>query len=53
MKNIVMKIDGVIVAVLVQPPSLSNDAFDEIATALLLTLANQTGKQIIKEESTN
>lgn len=49
MKSIVMKIDGIIVAVLVEHDTLKGRDFDELANALLLTVANQTGKPVAKE----
>lgn len=49
MKVVTMRINGITVAVLVELPSLQGKAFDELCTALLLTIANQTGEQVTKE----
>lgn len=46
---VTMRINGITVAVLVELPSLQGKAFDELCTALLLTIANQTGEQVTKE----
>ena len=51
MKTVSMKIDGIIVAVLVEHELLQGKDFDELCTALLLTIANQTGKAVSKEVS--
>lgn len=51
MKTVAMKIDGITVAVLVEHETLQGKDFDELCTALLLTIANQTGKPVSKEES--
>lgn len=51
MKTVIIKTqDGRVVAMLVQQPNVQNDKdFDELVMALLLTLANNTGLQLIKE----
>ena len=51
MKTVIIKTeDGRVVAMLVQQPKVQTEQdFDELATALLLTLANNTGLQLIKE----
>jgi hypothetical protein len=51
MKTVIIKTeDGRVVAMLVQQPSVQTEQdFDELATALLLTLANNTGLQLVKE----
>lgn len=51
MKVVTMKIDGITVAVLVEQETLQGKDFDELCTALLLTIANQTGKPVSKEVS--
>lgn len=51
MKTVAMKIDGITVAVLVEHELLQGKDFDDLCTALLLTIANQTGKQVSKEVS--
>lgn len=52
LRNVVMKIDGITVAVLVEHDCLQGKDFDELCTALLLTIANQTGKAVSKEVTT-
>jgi hypothetical protein len=51
MKTVIIKTeDGRVVAMLVQQPAVQTEQdFDELATALLLTLANNTGLQLVKE----
>jgi hypothetical protein len=51
MKTVIIKTeDGRVVAMLVQQPAVQNDKdFDELVMALLLTLANNTGLQLVKE----
>ncbi len=51
MKTVIIKTeDGRVVAMLVQQPKVQDDKeFDELTMALLLTLANNTGLQLIKE----
>ena len=50
MKTVIIKTTGgKVVAMLVQQPELNDTDFDELATALLLTLANNTGLQLVKE----
>lgn len=52
MKVVIIKTaeDGRVVAMLVQQPKVQTEAeFDELCMALLLTLANNTGLQLIKE----
>lgn len=51
MKTVIIKTeDGRVVAMLVQQPTVQTDAdFDELCMALLLTLANNTGLQLVKE----
>jgi len=49
MRIVTMKIEGITVAVLVEQHTLHGDPFDELCTALLLTIANQTGKPVSKE----
>jgi predicted metal-binding membrane protein len=46
-----MRIQGITVAVLVEQETLKGRDFDELCTALLLTIANQTGEQVTKEEA--
>ena len=46
-----MRIQGITVAVLFEHEKLKGQAFDELCTALLLTIANQTGEQVTKEEA--
>lgn len=49
MRVVTMKIDGITVAVMVEHQTLQGKDFDELCTALLLTIANQTGKVVSKE----
>lgn len=49
MREVAMKIDGTLVAVLVEHELLKGKDFDELCTALLITIANQTGKPVSKE----
>lgn len=51
MKTVIIKTeDGRVVAMLVQQPKVQTEQdFDELVTALLLTLANNTGLPLIKE----
>ena len=49
MRVITMRIHGITVAVLVEHEQLKGRDFDELCTALLLTIANQTGEQVTKE----
>lgn len=51
MKEVAMKIDGITIAVMVEHELLQGKDFDELCTALLLTIANQTGKPVSKEVS--
>lgn len=51
MRVVTMRIKGITVAVLVEQETLKGQAFDELCTALLLTIANQTGEQVTKEEA--
>jgi hypothetical protein len=51
MKVVTMRIQGITVAVLVEQETLKGKEFDDLCTALLLTIANQTGEQVSKEES--
>ena len=51
MKEVTMKIDGRTVAVLVEHELLRGKDFDLLCTALVLTIANQTGKPVSKEVS--
>lgn len=52
MKVVIIKSvdDGRVVAMLVQQPKVQTEQdFDELCMALLITLANNTGLQLIKE----
>lgn len=51
MKTVIIKTDdGRVVAMLVQQPKVQSDKdFDELVMALLLTLVNNTGLQLVKE----
>ncbi len=49
MRVVTMRIHGITVAVLVEQETLKGQAFDELCTALLLTIANQTGEQVTRE----
>jgi len=49
MRVVTMRINGTTVAMLVEQLTLYGDDFDELCTALLLTIANQTGEQVTKE----
>jgi len=49
MKVVTMRIQSRAVAVLIEQETLKGQAFDELCTALLLTIANQTGEQVTKE----
>ena len=51
MKTVIIKTeDGKVVAMLVQQPEVqSAQEFDELTMSLILTLANQTGLQLVKE----
>ena len=44
-------LDGKVVATLVQQPELSDKDFEETKMALILTLANMTGLQLVVEET--
>ena len=53
MKTTIIKTEGgKVVAMLVQQPEQTDKDFEELAVALLLTLANNTGLQLVKEEVT-
>lgn len=50
MKTVVIKtIEGKAVAMLIQQPEHKDADFDELVTALILTLANHTGLQLTQE----
>lgn len=49
MRVVTMRMQGITVAVLVEQETLQGRDFDELCTALLLTIANQTGEQVTKE----
>ena len=49
MRVVTMRINGITVAVLIEHEKLKGRDFDELCTALLLTIANQTGEQVTKE----
>ena len=49
MRVVTMRMQGITVAVLVEQETLKGRDFDELCTALLLTIANQTGEQVTKE----
>lgn len=49
MRVVTMRLQGITVAVLVEQETLQGRDFDELCTALLLTIANQTGEQVTKE----
>jgi hypothetical protein len=49
MRIVTMKIEGMTVAMLVEQYTLQGKDFDDLCTALLLTIANQTGKPVSKE----
>jgi hypothetical protein len=50
MKTVVIKtVDGKVVAMLVQQPEQTDQSFEELCVALLLTIANDTGLQLTRE----
>ena len=52
MKTAIIKTEsGKVVAMLVQQPELSNENYEEIKLALLLTLANNAGLKLSLEET--
>ena len=52
MKTVVIKTtDGKVVAMLVQQAEQTDTVFDELVTALIITIANDTGLQLTKGES--
>ena len=51
MRVVTMKIEGITLAVLVEHATLQGKDFDDLCTALLLTIANQTGKPVTREEA--
>lgn len=42
---------GMVVAVLIQQPEQDNKMFDDLVMALILTIANDTGLRLTKEET--
>lgn len=53
MKTTIIKTEGgKVVAMLVQQPEQTPQDFEELVMALILTLANNTGLQLTKEEVT-
>lgn len=52
MKTVVIKTaDGEVVAMLVQQAEQTDKSFDELVMALIITIANDTGLQLTKEET--
>lgn len=52
MKTIIIKtIEGKVVAMLVQQPEQTDRTFNELTTALVITIANDTGLQLTTEET--
>lgn len=50
MKTVHVRDNERTIATLHQPEGVSDKDFDEFATAVLLTLANQTGRQLVRED---
>jgi hypothetical protein len=50
MKTVIIRDNDHTIATLHQPVGMSDKDFDEFATAVLLTLANQTGRPMAREE---
>ena len=53
MRVVTMKIEGITLAVLVEHDTLQGKDFDDLCTALLLTIANQTGRPVTREETSS
>ena len=51
MKTVRITANDKVIATLAQPPELSDKDYEELKTALVLTLANWTGLQLSMEES--
>jgi hypothetical protein len=50
MKTVIMRDNTHTVATLHQPREVSDKEFEELVTALLLTIANMTGRPIARED---
>lgn len=50
MKTLVIRDNDTTIATLHQPEGMSDQDFDELGTALLLTLANLTGRPMARED---
>ena len=53
MKTVIMRDNEHTVAILHQPEGMTDKDFEELATALLLTIANLTGRPIAREDETS
>lgn len=53
MKTLIIRDNDTTIATLHQPEGVTDKDFDELGTALLLTIANMTGRPMAKEEVTS
>lgn len=53
MKTVIIRDNDTTIATLHQPTGMSDKDFDEVAVALLLTLANMTGRPLAREDVTS
>jgi hypothetical protein len=53
MKTVIIRDNDHTIATLHQPEGMTDKDFDELGTALLLTLANQTGRPMAREDMTS
>jgi hypothetical protein len=53
MKTLIIRDDNVTIATLHQPVGMSDKDFEEVSTALLLTLANMVGRPLAREDLTS